>query len=131
MTERTDFKALIVDDDDGFREVLTGYLEPLGITVRQASSGEHALLEIEKALPDVVFLDVYMPGMDGLQSLKAIRAKHQNLKVIVMSGYATEEIARKAMDLGAFDFMNKPIEMERISDILVLIMSHQLHVPSA
>ena len=130
MTKETDFKALIVDDDDGFREVLTGYLESLEISVHQASSGEQALVEIEKTIPDVMFLDVYMSGMSGLQLLKLTKTKYPQLKVIVMSGYATEEVAKEAIDLGAFDFMNKPIELEQIIDILFLIIPQQLNEPS-
>jgi len=130
MTRETDFKALIVDDDDGFREVLTGYLESFGVTVRQASSGEEALVEIERDLPDVVFLDVYMPGMNGLQLMKIIKTKYPQLKVIVMSGYATEATAKEAIDLGAYDYMNKPIELEHIMDILFLLMPQQLTEPS-
>jgi DNA-binding NtrC family response regulator len=125
MTKEADIKALIIDDDDGFREVLTGYLESLGLKVSQSSSSEQGLVEIENNLPDVVFLDVYMPGMNGLELLKLIKEKYPLLKVIVMSGYATEETAQEAIDLGAFDYMNKPIELEDIINILFLVLPQQ------
>lgn len=117
--------ALIVDDDQGFREVLKGFLESRGMAIRQAASGEEALQEIGKSIPDIVFLDIFMPGLNGLESLKLMRSKYPKLKVIVMSGYATVEIAKQAIDLGAFDYINKPIELEHIDDILPLITPHR------
>ncbi|KPL07635.1 hypothetical protein AMJ86_03665 [bacterium SM23_57] len=123
MSQSNNLQVLVVDDDAGFRDVLCGFLESRNLIVRQASSGMSALDEINRATPDIIFLDVYMPEMNGLQVLKTIREHWPQVKVIVMSGYATEEMAKEAMDLGATDFLNKPIELELLDDMLPLFKS--------
>ena len=113
--------VLIVDDDPGIRDVLRGFLESRDCTVLQASSGAEALDILDKCVPDLIFLDIYMPEMNGLQLMRIIRKQWPQTKVIGMSGYATEQIARDIIDLGAGDFLSKPIELEQLDDILATI----------
>jgi DNA-binding NtrC family response regulator len=127
MAHKKKPKVLVVDDDPGFRDVLSGFLESRNFHVTQASSGTAALDELKNNTPDIVFLDIFMPGMTGLQLLKLIKQQCPQLKVIAMSGYATEDIARETMDLGATDFMYKPIELETLDDMLALIDHQLLH----
>jgi two-component system nitrogen regulation response regulator NtrX len=110
--------VLVVDDDAGFREVLCGFLESRGYLTSQACSAAAAMDELHRHPPEFMFLDIYMPGMTGLQLLTVIKKQWPQVNVIMMSGYATEELAKEAMDLGAYDFLNKPIELEHLDDIL-------------
>jgi len=121
MTPTHNLSVLIVDDDAGIRDVLKGFLESRDCTVRQASSGSEALDELNRSMPDLVFLDIYMPEMDGLQLMRIIKRLWPQLRVIAMSGYATENVAREIIDLGAGDFLTKPIELEQLDDILPII----------
>ena len=121
MARDNNLQILIIDDDDGFRDVLSGFLESRHFRVSQASSGKEGLALLNTETPDIVFLDVYMPGMTGLEVLPAIKKRAPQVKVIMMSGYGTEEIAREAIDLGADDFLNKPIELDHLDDVFPLI----------
>jgi CheY-like chemotaxis protein len=114
-------QVLIVDDDQGIRDVLRGFLESRNCSVLQASSGAEALDILAKCVPDLIFLDIYMPEMDGLQLMRIIRQRWPYTRVIGMSGYATEQIARDIMELGAGDFLTKPIELDQLDDILAMI----------
>jgi len=121
MTPSHKLDVLIVDDDAGIRDVLKGFLESRNCVVRQASSGSEALDELNRSTPDLVFLDIYMPEMDGLQLMRIIKRLWPQLKVIAMSGYATENVAREIIDLGAGDFLTKPIELDQLDDLLPLV----------
>ena len=121
MAPNNELQVLIVDDDPGIRDVLKGFLESRNCVVHQASSGAEALDEFNSYAPDLIFLDIYMPEMDGLQLMRIIRDQWPNVKVIAMSGYATEQVARESIDLGAVDFLTKPIELEQLDDILPTI----------
>jgi YesN/AraC family two-component response regulator len=123
MSHHYNCQVLIVDDDVGIREVLSGFLESRNYIVRQAPSGAAALDELNNSLPFLVFIDIYMPQMDGLQLMRIIKERFPTLKMVAMSGYATEKVAKEAMDLGAIDFLVKPIEFEHLDDILPIITS--------
>jgi two-component system nitrogen regulation response regulator NtrX len=121
MAPNCNLQVLIVDDDSGIRDVLRGFLESRNCAVLQASSGAEALDILDKCVPDLIFLDIYMPEMNGLQLMRIISKQWPQTKVIGMSGYATEQIARDIIDLGAGDFLTKPIELEQLDDILATI----------
>ncbi len=109
-------KILIVDDDAGPRESLRMILKQ-NHDVRTASGGEEGLQEIEREKPDLVFLDLRMPGMSGTEVLKAIKAKYPEVEVAIITAYAAVESARIAVQCGAIDYLTKPysvVDVERI-----------------
>jgi len=109
-------KILLVDDEEEFLSTLAKRLTARNFSVRKALSGEEALRELRE-LPDtdVVLLDVKMPGMDGIQTLREIKARHPLTEVIMLTGHATIESAVEGMKLGAFDYLMKPCDMEELS----------------
>ncbi|MDD5435317.1 MAG: sigma-54 dependent transcriptional regulator [Nitrospira sp.] len=111
---------LIVDDEKGILTALTGVLEDEGYTVSTAGTGSDALKKIYNDTPSVVLLDIWLPDIDGLDVLKEIKAAHKDIPVIVMSGHGTIETAVKATKLGAYDYIEKPLSMDRVN----LLVSH-------
>ena len=109
---------LIVDDDHHLRQGFERLLTEEGYGVRVASSGEQALTLVRERLPDCVIMDVRMPGMDGLETLQAMRSVEERLPVIIMTAFSTTETAIEATKLGAFDYILKPFD---IPDVLSLI----------
>lgn len=106
---------LIVDDEPGIRSSLKGALEDEGFLVSTAASGEEGLEQIEKNKPDVVLLDVLMPaGIDGIETLRRIKASGSDTAVIIISGHGNIEMALTAIELGALDFVEKPLSVDRI-----------------
>ena len=106
---------LVVDDEPGVRSSLKGVLEDEGFQVFTAASGEEGLKQVEKVKPDIVLLDVLMPsGIDGIETLRQIKASGSDVAVIMISGHGTIEMAVTAMELGALDFIEKPLSVERI-----------------
>ncbi len=109
---------LLVDDDEQLRSSFKQLLEQEGHQVRAAASGEAALALVDKALPDAVIMDVRMPGLGGLATLRLLRERDRRLPVIIMTAYSTTDSAIEATKLGAFDYILKPFE---IPDILALL----------
>jgi two-component system nitrogen regulation response regulator NtrX len=105
---------LVVDDEESIRETLSGILEDESYETVEASSGEEALLKVNEYLPELVILDVWLPGMDGLETLKAIRNTERPPVVIMISGHGTIDMAVQATKLGAYDFLEKPLSLEKI-----------------
>src|SRR5208337_3114943 len=105
---------LIVDDEEGIRESLSGIFEDEGYEVVTASSGEEALDIIKEHMPYILLLDVWLPGMDGLETMSRIKEIDNNLPVIVISGHGNIELAVKAIRLGAYDFLEKPLSLEKV-----------------
>ena len=105
---------LVVDDEDGVRFSLRGILEDEGYTVSEADSGENALLFLEKNSADLVFLDIWLPGMDGLETLKTAKELYAEIPFIMISGHGNVETAVQALRLGAHDFVEKPLSLEKI-----------------
>jgi len=106
--------VMIVDDEEGIRETLSGILEDEGYESISASSGEEAVKKIKEIVPDVVLLDVWLTGMDGMQTLQEIKALHPDIPVIIISGHANIEIAVKATKMGAYDLLEKPLSIEKV-----------------
>lgn len=107
-------KILVVDDEVSILQSLKGVLNDEGYRVALARTGEEALDEVRKEVPDLVLLDVWLPGIDGLSVLGELRSHHPHLPVIIISGHGSIETAVKATKLGAFDFVEKPLSLERI-----------------
>ncbi len=106
--------VMIVDDEEGIRESLSGIFEDEGYEVLTAGSGEEALRALKEQTPDVILLDVWLPGIDGLETLKEIKVLNPDLPVIMISGHANIELALKATRAGAYDFLEKPLSLERV-----------------
>ncbi|MDH3997857.1 MAG: sigma-54 dependent transcriptional regulator [Desulfuromonadales bacterium] len=105
---------LIVDDEKSIRDSLTGILLDEGFSPLTAESAEAALHCISEEKPDLILLDIWMPGMDGLKALTEIRKNDPNQLVVMMSGHGTIETAVKATKLGAYDFIEKPLSLEKV-----------------
>ena len=107
--------VMLVDDEVPFVETMTKRLEKRNITVITAFSGQDALTTLGSHQNlDVVILDVKMPGMDGLETLKEIKKKFPLLEVVMLTGHATVESAIEGMKFGAFDYLMKPCDMEQL-----------------
>jgi two-component system nitrogen regulation response regulator NtrX len=109
---------LVVDDEARVRSSVRAILEDEGYAAAEAADGGEALRKAAAEGPDAVLLDVWMPGMDGLEVLSALRSQDPDLPVVVMSGHGNIETAVRAVKLGAFDFLEKPLSLERL--LLVL-----------
>ncbi|SDU15376.1 sigma-54-dependent transcriptional regulator [Desulfobacula phenolica] len=107
-------KVLIVDDEKDFVEMFSLRLEQQGEKVSTAYSGNEALKALEKGGIDVVFLDIRMPGMDGIETLKQIKKLYPIVEVIMLTGHGSTETAVDGMKLGAFDYLMKPADFEDI-----------------
>ncbi len=105
---------LVVDDELGICESMTGILTDEGYEVLVAMSGEEALRVLEEDPPCLVFLDIWLPGMDGIEVLQRIRSGFPQVRVVMMSGHGSIETAVKATKLGAFDFIEKPLTLEKV-----------------
>jgi two-component system, NtrC family, nitrogen regulation response regulator NtrX len=105
---------LVVDDEVSICRSLTAILSDEGYQVLVAGSGEDAVKIVEEEMPQLVLLDVWLPGMDGLETLKAFKKINPQAMVIIMSGHGTIETAVKATKLGAFDFIEKPLSLDKI-----------------
>jgi len=102
-----------VDDEPGVRSALVGILSDEGFDVASAESGESGLEVFEQRPFDAVLLDVWLPGIDGLEALRRLRQKHPDVQVVMISGHGTIDTAVRATKLGAFDFVEKPLSLEK------------------
>jgi two-component system nitrogen regulation response regulator NtrX len=115
-------QILVVDDEERIRQSLNGVLKDEGYEVVEAQDGVQALKQIESDPPDAVLLDIWMPGMDGMETLERIKTQTPSLPVIMISGHANIELAVKATKLGAYDFIEKPLSLEKV----LLTVNHAL-----
>ncbi|MCX5844901.1 MAG: sigma-54 dependent transcriptional regulator [Deltaproteobacteria bacterium] len=111
---------LIVDDEKSICKSLGSILIDEGYEILSAGSGEEAMKVIEEDPPQLVILDIWLPGIDGIETLKMIKSRYPQIRVIMISGHGTIETAVKATKLGAFDFFEKPLSMEKV----ILIVNH-------
>jgi len=110
----TDTSVLIVDDEEGIRETLSGIFQDEGYNVMTAGSGEEALKILKEQSPDLVLLDVWLSGIDGIETLQEIKKTNPELPVVIISGHGNIELAVKATHVGAYDFLEKPLSLERV-----------------
>src|SRR5258707_12226113 len=104
---------LIVDDEPGVRTALTGVLHDEGYSVEAVASGEACLDRLTRGPVDLIVLDVWLPGMDGLATLQRLRERQVDAQVVLISGHGNIESAVRAIKLGAFDFVEKPLSLEK------------------
>ncbi|MEW5912808.1 MAG: response regulator [Thermodesulfobacteriota bacterium] len=105
-------RVLVVDDERDFAAPLVRRLKLRGLETLSASSGAQALDMLAERPMDVVILDVRMPGMDGIQAIKEIKARHPLLEVIMLTGHADLEASLQGMEQGAFDYLLKPADID-------------------
>ena len=105
---------LVVDDEESIRQSLKGILTDEGHEVLTAPGGEESLLIIEEELPDLVLLDIWLPGIDGIETLQRIKTNYPQIQVIMISGHGTVESAVRSTKLGAFDFIEKPLSLDKV-----------------
>lgn len=109
-------KVLLVDDEKEFLEIMSERMTARGMEVTTAESAEDALTLLEKEAFDAIVMDFQMPEMDGIEALKAIKKKNPELQTILLTGYATVEKTVEAMKIGAADFLEKPADLEALTD---------------
>ena len=105
---------LIVDDEPSILQSLGGLLSDEGFVVTTAANGYEALKIIEAESPDLVLLDIWMPGIDGIETLKEIKKENPNIQVIIITGHGTIETAVRATKLGAYDLIEKPLSIDKV-----------------
>lgn len=110
-------KILVVDDEKNIRMTLATCLESGGFLVETAVNGEEAIFQTRKLKYDLVFLDMKMPGMDGITVLRHLKERYPELNVIMMTAYGTIETAVEAMKLGAVDYLRKPFSPNEVMGI--------------
>lgn len=113
-----EFNVLVVDDEQEFRDITVKRLEKRGLKAKGAESGEKALELLEHGHIDVVLLDVKMPGIDGIETLRRIRGLKPLVEVVLLTGHASVDSGIEGMKLGAFDYLMKPIELEPLMEKL-------------
>jgi DNA-binding response OmpR family regulator len=108
------FKVLIVDDELDFLETIVKRLRARNVEVSGVESGYLALEALDSYSPDVIILDVKMPGLDGIETLREIKKKKPLTEVIMLTGHASVESGIQGMQLGAFDYLMKPIALDEL-----------------
>lgn len=113
-----DFKVLLVDDESDFVQTLSERLEVRDMKPDTAADGEEALKKVAEDEPTVIILDLKMPGMDGIQVLRHLKKVHPKVQVVVLTGHGSEKAAEEARKLGAFAYLQKPVEMDTLVEVL-------------
>lgn len=120
------YKVFLADDEIWIQIGLKKLIEKSGLpfqVIGEASNGVTTLEEMEAKRPDVLFTDIRMPGLDGLELMEKIREKNLDTKVVIISGYAEFEYAQKALRMEAFDYLLKPVQQEKLNDILLRLQT--------
>ncbi|MDH3327952.1 MAG: response regulator [Desulfobulbaceae bacterium] len=120
MAEKIKASVMLVDDEEQFLEVLSERLEARGLRVNTVTSGEEAVGEVDEKNFDAIIVDLAMPGIDGIETLRRIKEKRPDMEIIMLTGHGTVQSGVEAMKLGAEDFLEKPVDinvlLERISE---------------
>lgn len=111
-------RVLVVDDEADVRELLEDFLAPKGYRTRSVADGTAALREVMREAPDLVLLDIDLPGLNGIEALRAIRGIAREVKVIMISGKASLDTAKLALAYGAFDYIAKPFDLDHLSEVI-------------
>lgn len=119
------YKILVIDDERPIRDSLKGVLEDEGYKVFTAEDGFSGIKSVREIVPDVVLLDIWMPGKDGVEALKEIKEELPQIPVIMMSGHGNIETAVKTTKIGAYDFIEKPISLDRLTLLIENAIKYQ------
>jgi DNA-binding NtrC family response regulator len=112
MTEKIEASVLLVDDEKQFLDALSQRLETRGLKVNAVTSGEAAIEQAKDKHFDAIIVDLAMPGIDGIETLKRIKKDRPDLEIIMLTGQATVKSGVEAMKLGAEDFLEKPVDLK-------------------
>ena len=118
MTKRIEANVLLVDDEEHFLDALSFRLEARGLKVNTAANGEEALEKIDRQKYDLVIIDMAMPGLNGIETMKRIKAIQSDAKIIILTGQPSFKNGIEAMKLGACDFLEKPVDIETMTRIM-------------
>jgi DNA-binding NtrC family response regulator len=114
MVKKIEASVLLVDDEEQFLGTLSQRLETRGLKVDAVTSGEEALKQVEDHNFDAIVVDLAMPGIDGIETLKRLKEKRPDLEIIMLTGHATVKSGIEAMKLGAEDFLEKPVDLNEL-----------------
>ncbi len=114
MKRNKDIKVLLVDDEEAFVNTLAQRLKMRELNVETVYDGEQALAQVKSKEPDVMVLDLKMPGLHGMDVLREIRKSYPNMQVIILTGHGTEKDEEEARRLGGFDFLRKPADIDKL-----------------
>jgi DNA-binding NtrC family response regulator len=109
-----EFKVLMVDDEEDFVTTLSERMKLREVDSEVALDGEQALQRVEEDIPDVMVLDLKMPGIDGLEVLRRVRKAYPQIPVVILTGHGSEKDEAEARRLGAFDYLQKPVDIEKL-----------------
>ncbi len=121
-------KVLLVDDEEEFIELMSQRLETKGLKVVAVTSGEKALSQVEDHKFDVAVVDLAMPGIDGIETLKQIKERRDDIEVIMLTGQATVQSGIEAMKYGAIDFLEKPVDLNVLLEKIRLAKKERMRV---
>src|SRR6266850_4916706 len=122
MAQRT---VLVADDDASIRSLLKQLLTDEGYAVLEAATGGEVVEQVKESSPDLVIMDVRMPELDGIEALQKVKASSPHTAVLIMTAFGTSNAAIKAMELGAFDYVTKPFELDKISHTVKRAFQYQ------
>ena len=114
--KRKEIKVLLVDDEVTFADTLAQRLKMRDLKVGTAYDGEEALSKVKKEEPDVMVLDLKMPGMHGMEVLREIRKAYPEIQVIILTGHGTDKDEEEAKNLGGFDYLKKPADIDHLEN---------------
>jgi len=109
-----EFKVLMVDDEEDFVKTLAERMQMRDLDSDVALSGEQALQIVQNQIPDVMVLDLKMPGIDGMEVLRRVRKAYPEVQVVILTGHGSEKDEAEARRLGAFAYLQKPVDIEKL-----------------
>lgn len=120
-------QLLIVDDEEDIREFTANFFRKRKINVITASDGQSAIALVQQESPQLILLDVKMSGIDGIETLRLIREKNKDVKVIMVTGRNPEEdnVLARCMELGVLDYIQKPLDLNQLKDIVLSILENK------
>ena len=113
-------RILVVDDEQAICDALTKFLTKKGHEVSAVQRGEEAITKVKEEKPHIVLLDIRMPGIDGIETLKRIREIDKEVGIIMITAVIDDETGKKCMELGAYDYITKPLSLDYLENVLMV-----------
>ena len=118
MTAMEKLHVLLVDDEQEFITALSERLQIRGINVRLAFDGEQALRLVQDQQPDIMVLDLKMPGIDGMEVLRRVVRSYPRIRVVMLTGHGSEKDREEAVRIGAYAYLQKPVQLEQLMEVI-------------